>query len=274
MGLFSGVKKAVKGVLKGIGKVGKSIVKGVGKIFGSNLGKALLVGGALFLMSPAGAAMMSKMGVAAGATGATQAGTTAAGFVSGGAGPASAAAGGAAGTAVAAGAAGSANAALTGVTGSLTEIPAAHTDSIALDAMGGAGGNRVAGTALEAVRSSPGMAAAAGSPSAWQSPALPAFNAAASTPTTKGFGMATMFDRVKSSTGNVGKWLSDNPIALMMGGQALAGAMRNDPVDDFKEQYDFLRKNQSAYGRTGEGGGPGIDLSAIRATGAPLRQLG
>ena len=66
MGLFSGIKKAVKKVFKGVKKVFKKIGKFVGKILNSKWGKALMVAAAVFT---GGMALAAGWQAAAGATG-------------------------------------------------------------------------------------------------------------------------------------------------------------------------------------------------------------
>src|SRR5688572_24276062 len=59
MGLFSKIKKGIKGIFKGVKKAFKSVIKGVGKILSSKFGKILLGAIAVFT---AGTALIAGAG--------------------------------------------------------------------------------------------------------------------------------------------------------------------------------------------------------------------
>lgn len=247
--VVKGIGKAVKGVVKGVGKAVKGIVKGVGKVFdkvfGSDFGKILLAGGALFL---GGAAMgwwqgpgWLGGGAAAGAEGASTAQAVAAGAD-------------VAGKTVAA----AEGAAAAGGASSLAPVTvegARATTTLAAAQGGGAAAGGAAGGASAAQQVAQGAGSAA-KISPTTGALQPVAGPTATIESAKSAG--SIFKSVRDMVGGVGSWAKDNPLLAASSLSFLGGALSPTDMDQRLDYERDLREEQQRNLNVG-----GIDVGIL-----------
>ena len=73
----------------------------------------------------------------------------------------------------------------------------------------------------------------------------------------------SLFDRARSAISKTVDYFGDHPVATMMAGQALYGAMQPSAKEVMQDEYDVRQKNSTAYGVKYDGSGPGINLRRL-----------
>jgi hypothetical protein len=220
--MFSGVKKAVKRIVKGVGKAFKAVGGAAKEFLGSKLGKVFMIAVAVWLGGAAIGLWESGFASIDGALVASQSlGATAP----------------AAGEAAVAGAgtAGVESAAATATGGMMGTAPAAAAPFSAPAAstvagVGTGGAPAAVAQGLGGFASAPEVSAFSLAPSAAPSLGSVGLTAPASalTPTTTGAGFMKTAGTVMKGAA---KWMAENPIPTLLGGQMLANAMQPNAID-------------------------------------------
>jgi hypothetical protein len=273
--VLKGIGKAVKGIFKGIKKVFSAVGKAVSKIFGSKLGKILLVAAAIFTGGAALGLWATPFATAAGTAGAGVGMNAAAGMTAGTAGVSTAAAGafeglgmigasGAAGATGAAGVGGFSSAALGG--GQLTSAAA---PGFLAEAAGGTVGTTVGANTGLAVTNAAVNSAGLGT---MLTPLSASSNAAITAGTSTAISGAApaaggLWGTIGKVVSGVEGWMSAHPALTTIGGNMLASMFKEDPYDKYADAQikmkEWERDNSTIAGVRYDGSGTPIDLNQM-----------